>query len=327
MDPGANYPPGLAIVQLSGPLIVADLGDWGLTGAMIVQLYLYYVAFPNDTRFTKCLVYIVCCLQLVQVIMASLDAFSNFGYGFGDIVALTKIDLSWFSGPIISGIVSFIVQSFYAFRLYNFSKSRIIPVLIVVASLAFVVPAFMIGRICLEVGVFTELNTRRISIIGGVWLSGAALVDVIIAVSMTYYLIMSDTGFRQTHAMVTKLIRSTIQTGSLTASVAVVTVILFFAFPEKGYYLTPITFMPGLYANAMLALLNSRLKILGNGSTFSTADTMSFPAFMRSAGTTSSAGPQPAAIVSLQREAFSNEEIEPSMEMKSMQNPDIGARV
>ncbi|KAJ6546311.1 hypothetical protein B0H10DRAFT_2447623 [Mycena sp. CBHHK59/15] len=263
MAPFSTFPPGFQIVELSGALMLTFLADWGLFGALTVQLYLYYQAFPNDRWFTKCLVYTVYSIQVVQIVMTTIDAFRIFGYGFRDVSALTKVNFSWFSVPVIIGLVSFIVQSFYAFRIYVLSRSRIIPVLIVGASLAISVNAFITGRFTLEAGDVTILNNLRDSTPLGVYLSGAALIDITIAVCMIYYLTINDTGFRQTHAIISKLVRLTIETNSLTASVALTTLILYFVFPGKVYYAAPANLMPMLYANTMSAVLNSRFHILG----------------------------------------------------------------
>ncbi|KAJ6610278.1 hypothetical protein B0H10DRAFT_1811930 [Mycena sp. CBHHK59/15] len=235
------------------------LADWGLFGALTVQLYLYYQAFPNDRWFTKCLVYTVYSIQVVQIVMTTIDAFRIFGYGFRDVSALTKVNFSWFSVPVIIGLVSFIVQSFYAFRIYVLSRSRIIPVLIVGVHVTILnnlrdsTPLGVRGKIC----------TGILLILSQVYLSGAALIDITIAVCMIYYLTINDTGFRQTHAIISKLVRLTIETNSLTASVALTTLILFFVFPGKVYYAAPANLMPMLYANTMSAVLNSRFHILG----------------------------------------------------------------
>jgi hypothetical protein len=60
---------------------------------------LYYLAFPNDRLFTKCLVYGVYSIQLVQIILSTVDAFRMFGSGYGDVSALTQVDFAWFTVP------------------------------------------------------------------------------------------------------------------------------------------------------------------------------------------------------------------------------------
>ncbi|KAJ7467581.1 hypothetical protein FB451DRAFT_1092766, partial [Mycena latifolia] len=271
MDPGLAAAPAFHIVEFSGPVLLADVLHWGLFGALTVQLYLYYEAFPNDRLPTKCLVYGVYAIELVETILITHDAFASFGYGFGSLAALTKIDFDWLDIPIMGGLVAFLGQSFYAYRIYVLSKSLFVPVLILIVSLTSTVGAFLTGAFSLEAGNLALLNNRRISAAGGVWCGASALSDIMIAVGMTYYLSKKITGFRQTHALVSKVIRLTLETGSLTALVAVTSLTLFFAFPSQAYYATAAGVLPTLYANCILVVLNARCRILGGRATHSSS--------------------------------------------------------
>ncbi|KAK0459320.1 uncharacterized protein EV420DRAFT_315111 [Desarmillaria tabescens] len=92
---------------------------------------------------------------------------------------------------------------------------------------------------------------------------------------MTYYLMRCDTGFRQTQILVTKLIRLIIETGFVTAVVALLNLILFFVFPHESFYTTPALLMPNLYANTVYMVLNSRIRIMGGRDTYTSSTDMS----------------------------------------------------
>ncbi|KAF7356443.1 hypothetical protein MVEN_00977400 [Mycena venus] len=286
MDPGMAPPPGFQIAQVrsfgalpvvehTGQYVQVDhtdqiigyLAESALFATLTVQTYLYYLAFPDDKILTKCLVYGVYAIELVQVILGFQAAFTTFGYGFGSLVALTDIHNNWLTAPVITGLVSLIGQCFYAYRLHILSQSWGIPAVIVVTSLASSSGAFVAGAFAKRAGNVIKLNTRAISTSMGVWLGGSALTDVIIAVCMTYYLSTHDTQFRQTRAVVHKLIRLIIETGTLTALMALTTLIVFFVFPGQGYYATPTAIMPVLYGNTIVLVLNSRFQIVGGRST------------------------------------------------------------
>ncbi|KAF7349004.1 hypothetical protein MVEN_01421500 [Mycena venus] len=314
----SSIPPGFEIVQLSGPELITYLAEWSLFSTLTVQLYLYYQAFPNDRLFAKCLVYIVYAIHLVEIILVTLDAFKTFGYGFGDISALASFGVSSIWSDIVPALVSFIVQSFYAFRLYLLCKSWIIPILIVTLSLAVSAFGFTTVAFVLEAGNVSLLGTKRISIFGGVWLGGSALIDILIAISMTYYLTTRDTGFRRTKVLVLKFVRLTIETGALTALVALTTLILFFTFPNKSYYTTLANIMPFIYANTMLVVLNSRFQIVGGRSTPPTSlNFASWPA-LPSGDLTMISGAT--STQTQTREVFSNGEMDTdsSIEMKAI---------
>ncbi|KAJ7097436.1 hypothetical protein C8R44DRAFT_643563, partial [Mycena epipterygia] len=114
--------------------LVANILHWGLFGTLSVQLYLYYQAFPNDRLFIKCLVYGVYVIELMETILVTYDAFATFGYGFGDLTALTEPGLYWFNIPVMTALVSFMGQSFYAYRLHVLSKLWVLPGLTLIVS-------------------------------------------------------------------------------------------------------------------------------------------------------------------------------------------------
>ncbi|KAF8182461.1 hypothetical protein K438DRAFT_1975589 [Mycena galopus ATCC 62051] len=266
----SGFPPGFQIVQLSGPELITYLAEWSLFSILTAQLYLYYQAFPHDRLFIKWLVYTVYTILLVEIILVTIDAFKTFGSGFGDINALTSFGVSSIWSDISPPLVSFIVQSFYALRLCLLSKSWVLSACIIIGAMVVSACGFTTVAFVLQAGNISLLGTRRISIFGGVWLGGSALIDILIAGSMIYYLTTRDTTFRRTKALISRLVRLTVETGTVTALVALITLILFFAFPNKSYYTTPVNIVPFAYANTMISVLNSRLQIVGGRSTHPT---------------------------------------------------------
>ncbi|KAJ7467563.1 hypothetical protein FB451DRAFT_1401566 [Mycena latifolia] len=345
MDSGSSVPPGVQIVQMSGPQLLSYLFHWGLFGALSVQLYLYYDAFPNDRLSTKCLVYTVYAIELVEAVLITQDAFAIFGYGFGDFTELTNIHLMWLDVPVTSGLVAFIGQSFYAYRVYVLSQSWIIPVLILVVSLISSIGAFFTGAIVLQgvplagymlirlnheleaAGNYSLVNTTKISASSGVWCGATVVCDIMIAVCMTYYLSKQVTGFRQTRAVVSKLIRLIIETGTLTALVAVITFILFFAFPGKMYFSVSTCLLPRLYGNCILVILNARCQIVGGRGSYSMSmDFSSTPSYLRN---TPPGGNDTHLAIKINQEVLSDTAMRGHVEMKGMgvESPDLGACV
>ncbi|PBK70218.1 hypothetical protein ARMSODRAFT_846705, partial [Armillaria solidipes] len=251
--------------------IVASLLHWGLFGTLSVQLCasiiskqqnLYYLAFPKDRKFTKYLVYGICIVEIVQTMFVTHDAFAVFGYGFGDLIALTDMHFNWFAVPIMSSIVACVGQVFYGYRIFILSKSqKAIPIFVACLSLTSTVASIVTGVYSFEAGNIIELNKRRINVAVGIWCGASALCDIVIAICMTYYLMRSSTNFRRTQILLTKLICLTIETGTVTAAVALVTVTLFFMFPHQTFYTTSALLIPKLYANTVFMVLNSRMRI------------------------------------------------------------------
>ncbi|KAJ7467588.1 hypothetical protein FB451DRAFT_1040199, partial [Mycena latifolia] len=293
--------------------LLADLAHWGLFGALSVQLYLYYQAFPNDKLPTKCVVYSVYTIGLAQTILQTHDAFATYGSGFGDISEFTDIHLEWLDVPILGGLVAFIGQMFYAYRVYVLSGFWFVPVLIVVVSLASSLGAILTGAFTLAGMIFL------LAVYSGlVWCGASALCDIIIAVSMTSYLFTQASGFRQARALVLKVIRLTLETGSLTAVVAVANLIVFLAFPGQPYFIIPTGLMSRLYANCILVVLNARCQIVGGrGTDGPPMDTLSTPSFLRDLGTRA-ASSNAAPTFTINREAVSDEASHDRVEMKTL---------
>ncbi|KAJ7633622.1 hypothetical protein DFH06DRAFT_1222376 [Mycena polygramma] len=264
MDPSTGFPPGFQVVQLTAPLLLCNLFAWGLFGALTVQVYLYYQAFPNDRLTTKSLVYCVYTIELLAIVLQTHDAFETFGYGFNNILAATTIKLGWLDIPVISGVVALMGQSFYAYRVHVLSKSWILPAVILVVALTSSLGALLAGVFSFEPNInIASLSTPRLLVAIWVWCGASALTDILIAASMTYYLSTKVTEFRRTRALVSRLIRLTLETGSLTAVLAVTNLILFLAFPDKTYYIIPTVLMARFYAICILAVLNARCEIVG----------------------------------------------------------------
>ncbi|KAJ7648022.1 hypothetical protein FB45DRAFT_1052400 [Roridomyces roridus] len=288
MDPFPSPPP--AVLQLAETLLIAHVIDLVLFGCLSVQLYFYYNAFPNDRLLTKSLVYGIYVLELAMTIVIIADMFTTFGRGFADISTLVKVSFQWYFIPIVGGLAGLAVQSFYAYRIYVLSGSWRIPCLIATVSLTstgcaiavavlvaqskyvFILASWITLIENLRAPEVTMLHNHQTSIVFELWHGTSALSDVFIAVWMTNYLTKRDIVFRKTHAIVSKLIRLIMGTGSITAIVATITLILCFTFPDRTYYAVGAGTLVKLYPITMLVLLNSRMEILGGRGVHTSVD-------------------------------------------------------
>ncbi|KAK0236497.1 hypothetical protein EDD85DRAFT_887239 [Armillaria nabsnona] len=273
-------PAGYTIAELSGPMIVGCLLNWGLFGTLSVQLYLYYLAFPNDRRFTKYLVYGIYVIEFVQTMLVARDMFVTFGYGFGDMDALTRVDLYSLTVPIMGAVAACVGQGFYAYRIFVLSKSRIIPIFIICISLTNSVASMLTAIYGFQAGTLVRLNTQKMHIAVGISCGATALCDILIAICMTYYLMRSTTNFHRTRMLVTRIIRLIIETGSVTAVAALLDVVLFIVIPYQTSYLVPGMLVPKLYANTVYMVLNSRFQIIGGRDTYKSSTDTSFTTTM-----------------------------------------------
>ncbi|KAF4613883.1 hypothetical protein D9613_007533 [Agrocybe pediades] len=262
----ALAPPGLPpippnMAQIAGPLVLGYFLHWGLFGALTVQMGIYHLAFPKDATWIKFLVYGVYAAEIAQTIMLTAQGFQTFASGFGDMRAVVRVYLLWFSVPILSSSVSLVVQMFYAYRIMILSKSKVMAGLIFCLALIQWAGGIATGVIARQQPNLSDFLFKDTYITLGFWNGGAALCDVLIAASMTYYLSKGNRGseWQATQRVLSKLIRLIIETGTITAAVAIVNLILSVLPGKPTYYQTSSGVLGKLYSNTMMAVFNSRI--------------------------------------------------------------------
>ncbi|KAK1231095.1 hypothetical protein PQX77_005797 [Marasmius sp. AFHP31] len=248
--------------HVAGPLIITFMLGSILYGVQILQVYTYYMSFPKDRKIVKTLVYTVCLLDTTQTVIFFRDAYRIFATGFGDMVALRAAHLSGVSVPILTGLVSILVQFFYCYQIQVISRSWILPGIILAISLTQFVASIIEGVLIFKINNSAILQIKTL-IPCTIWLVGSAVCDTIIAVSMTFYLVKASSSLKSNH-IIRRLIRLVIETGSLTATVAIVDAILFVGLRKYPYHMLPSRCLAKLYANTLMVILNSRVRVQGS---------------------------------------------------------------
>lgn len=252
------------IARIAGPLLLGYLFHWGLFGVLSVQLYTYYVSFPNDGRITKTLVYATYCLEVVQTILLTRDCWKTFAEGFGNLLAVDSTHLIWLAAPVFIGIVSCPVQIYYAYRVYVLSRSRVLCAVICVFALLQGSSAIAEGVAGYQIGNFHDL--AKYSFVScSIWLAGSAACDSIITCSMVYLLLKRNSGIAQTNTTIIRLVHLVIETGMLTAGAALLELILFLRFPNDAFHATVAFTLAKLYSNSLMVLFNNRKRVSRGG--------------------------------------------------------------
>jgi len=244
-------------------LLVAHYLQWGLFGALSVQVYIYHIGLSKDPLHRKILVYGVYAAELAQTILYSKAGFQEFAAGFGNVLALEEIGLLWFAAPVLTAIVSFVVQMFYAFRIKVFTQSYFIPSLVTLLALCQLGGGIAEGVLAQQISLFSSnVSLEAINISTGIWNGCSAGCDLLIALSLTYSLSKRKTAWKPTQRMVQRLTRLIIGTGILTAAIAIINLILF-VLPgtHPTYYQTTTAIIGKIYSNTMMVTLNSRINL------------------------------------------------------------------
>jgi len=245
---------------LGGPLLVGYIINWGLFGVLSVQVYLYYLGFPNDRNTIKSLIAVVYIIEMLQSILVAHDAFAIFVTGFGNFEVLEGMHFAWLTVCVLYSLLSSIVQVVYALRISVIARTKVPGILISLLAVTQAAGGILAGVEGFKIGSLAKRSKPEV--IGhGISVSGSFICDIIIAGCMVYYLSRLKTGYKSTRARISRVISLTIETGALTAAAAIVEVVLFFRVSQTGYFLTPAFVLGKLYSNSMMMLFNSRLHI------------------------------------------------------------------
>ncbi|KDR78087.1 hypothetical protein GALMADRAFT_1301078 [Galerina marginata CBS 339.88] len=250
---------------LIGALISAML--YGLT---TLQTYLYYVSYPKDSTNMKLLVAFIWVLDTVHFALISQTVYYYLVTNYFNPLGLVDGHWSLFVSVILNSIIACIVQSFFIVRIFRLCKAKVrwwvasVLGMLVVAHFAFGIETVVFMFIKKELARIPEINLFAAT----PFAIFAVLSDILIAGALCYLLHGSRTGFKRTDTIVTTLIIYAINRCLLTSVVAVLEVIVFSVMPHSLWFVAIDFFIGRLYANSLLATLNSRASVLATkGST------------------------------------------------------------
>ncbi|KAH9057066.1 hypothetical protein EDB83DRAFT_2316043 [Lactarius deliciosus] len=250
------------VIGVTAPLLFGRLFNWALYGVLCVQIYVYSYNFPKDPRSVKFLgvlraAYFVFVFETAQTALTGADAHYWFVAGFGDVERLKKSHFGPIDVPIMTAITSFIVQGYFCYRIWILMNRRLsswICWIIAVAAVTQAVAATWLGIASLMVEKHAVIRTAVY-----LWSISSAIADILIAVAMT--LLLRRTSDKFSSFVLIRVVRLTVETNTLTGTyfseqptptVAVTTLVLYLAFPNKQYY-------SYTYSNTLLVSLNNRI--------------------------------------------------------------------
>ncbi|GAA5976096.1 hypothetical protein JCM5350_000311 [Sporobolomyces pararoseus] len=268
-----------------GAFVVGTAFSVFLLGITSIQAYAYFTMFPNDKRLYWWLVVFMLILDWSHAAVSMYTVYDWTVTHYGDLAHLATSPWSFGVDPAMTGIAACVCQFFYAYRVYVVGKrSLIVPITICV--LALVSLGFAIGATA-EIFIlqyFSKFQSYTYGVAS--WLAIAAAADVIITVSLVYYLQRSKTGLLQTNSILNRLIELIISTNSLTALVAVADAVVFGVSPSSWHAALNLC-LCRLYFNSLLVSLNARADLeryLSGGGRYQNSKSRPLPAYAQSTG-------------------------------------------
>ncbi|TFY68885.1 hypothetical protein EVJ58_g740 [Rhodofomes roseus] len=228
-----------SVPLLAGPQLLGVFFNWGLLGVLTVQCYAYHDNFKTDRLSLKSLVLGVLTYEWVQTGFITATTMQIYVYDYGNVLSVLEFHNTWFSATIMCGLISAVVQTFFAWRIFKLSRSRVLG-----GSMAALIVAEKAE------GIASALHGQLLTV-AILWLAGAVVVDVLIAVCMTYLV----------HALINRMVQLVFETGTLTASLSILVLITANVKPwhETLVYQAPALILTKMYSNTLLTNLNSRV--------------------------------------------------------------------
>ncbi|KAJ7058685.1 hypothetical protein C8F01DRAFT_280966, partial [Mycena amicta] len=258
--PSVNFNVG----ELTIPLFVGTVMNWALLGTLVVQTYIYYLAFPTDRLPNKLIVAFVVLAELLQTLGDSRDTVRTFGANWGNFASLDKVGWAWFSVPILGSTIGCVGQLFFAWRIHIIAarKAWAVPIIIALITVFQFGAGIWTGVQIIQAKHFSALTFERMKA-PVAWLSATALADLLIVAATIYYLLKArQPGFSgATNAAVSRIITVTIETGIPCAIFALIDLALFVKYNGNNFHLGTCIWLSKVYSNSILVILNSRANI------------------------------------------------------------------
>ncbi|KAG0701645.1 hypothetical protein DFH29DRAFT_1000054 [Suillus ampliporus] len=258
----------MAVVDISNTFGAGFIGGMVtaiLYGITTLQTYLYYVYYPRDDKNLKVLVAVVWVIDTLHVSLMCHALYHYLVSSFGDPDALNTGVWSLFTSLGLNICMAVLVQTHFAFRILYLTRSSIrwwltgFIMLFVVAHFGFGLETVVLMFIKKEFSALSQITLYAAT----PFAVAAVLSDVLIAITLSVLLHGNRSPVVETNALVNTLIVYAINRCLLTSAVAVAEVIMFAISPKSLWFLA-IDFVIGkLYANSLLASLNSRSALRG----------------------------------------------------------------
>lgn len=252
---------GVNVPLFTGPLVLGYMWGYCLYGVLLIQIYIYltHSRFPTDKLGLKILVWTLFTLETAFVFISTITAWNTFGWGWGDTHTLFFLGTSFGALPVLSGIISWMTQNFYLWRIWTLTKRNLMIIVGVEAvSLAQCIFAVYYGiTLALHGGSVDEmiiLSPFRIA-----WLIGCALCDILITITVVMTLrAQKDTSFKFSSKKINRSIRYSAETGAITTVMAVTEFVAYVAAKHHTFHLMLFLMLSEVYICSLVATLNAR---------------------------------------------------------------------
>ncbi|KAA1472571.1 hypothetical protein DENSPDRAFT_838888 [Dentipellis sp. KUC8613] len=259
--------PAVVNVQTTvGAILLGCMLSVALSGIVAAQTFLYFKLYPKDLFRIKAIVTTIWLLDAIHSCLISSASWDYviLNWGNGDVadVINTSVALT----VACTALVTVVVHLFFCHRVFRLSKSNywitapLVFLAIVRLALAMVTTSSMmrLGRWSIFIHQFSWCITM------GLALSSA--LDILIAGSLVYLLQTSRSALGTVDHVINVIMIHTFNNGALTCITTILSMVMWLVKPHTLIFLGLHFTITKLYANSLLATLNTRKTLRGRSA-------------------------------------------------------------
>ncbi|KIK58966.1 hypothetical protein GYMLUDRAFT_44982 [Collybiopsis luxurians FD-317 M1] len=252
-----------AVVQsIFGPIFIGVFLNAVLYGALVVQTYFYFQSSNKDPRWTKFFVLFLLIAETASLVIDFAIAWEPLIENYGSPEIFQKTPTTFSADPLVTSVISTAVQAFQGWRIRKLTKSNLIFAFIILTACASLTAGFTTTVLVALHPFFNQLQMLELGFL--IWLAVSALVDILIAVSLSWFVLRQKKQLRQeelstpTNSVLNRIMFFTLQTGAITALASIADVLTFTLSEDKTLQLVWAYSLSKLYSNSLLSMLNAR---------------------------------------------------------------------
>lgn len=261
----------LDITTSYGYLLCGSLISCALYGISCLQVFLYFVNYENDKRFTKLLVIFLWVIDTANELVVLAALWPVLIKHYGGIAGLSEFRPEMVHHAWIAGILECCVQLYFTKRIHDFTKGKgrklfaICMIIISAFQLVVLIPydIITVNKAALELALSKRKSVALVMTLRAV----SASQDALLAGTLIYLVLKNGLPkFENSKRMAVRLLIVTVNSGLWTAVVALIELSLVAAFPDGLHFCIMEMPLCSLYFSSLLANLNARQYVKGTNS-------------------------------------------------------------
>lgn len=265
------------IALILGPLVTGVVLNAFLFGICAIQFATYFTANFDDRAIIKSLVYFTFTVDTFYTISSVYMLWVYVVDNFNNPAILSTFPWPYACTPLITAFTAMPIQLFLAWRIKQFSSSRLIFWFISCLS-------FAQGALGLVSSAYA-LAHPQISYLPNIiptvdaWNAISMVCDVAITCFLVRYLRKSRTGHKHTDGAISKLILQSVEMALFPSLFGILDFITFTVLQHTTIYSVFGISLGRIYTNTLLTTLNSRIQARNNFSNNARSSNVEFPVF------------------------------------------------